>query len=336
MKTIYLHIGCEKTGTTSIQHFLTSNRKALELQGIAYPKLGLNKTAQFNLAASINSWQNKCDSVDYYPKKSISIEQEWAQFKRFYDETSCNKIVISAEHFSSRLREAGIKRLKAELDKIAQDVELKVILYIRRQDWFIESSYSTAIKAGSTSLFDDFFIANVNAVYRYDFSILLQSWSEVFSDQNILVADYDDILSTRSLIPHFCKVIGADTTSLTPENKIENPTWSPAMLEFVRLSNSPKMKQQLGGNRLDFFNYINEIQSTENIPKSCLMTPTQRQLVLEKYKQSNDAVQNKYFTGHQLFAKAKDPSTLILADNTQCTRQYIIELLVKTYLDTQT
>ena len=36
-KTIYLHIGTSKTGTTSIQYFLWKNKTLLEERGILYP-----------------------------------------------------------------------------------------------------------------------------------------------------------------------------------------------------------------------------------------------------------------------------------------------------------
>ena len=37
-KTLYLHIGLPKTGTTSIQNYLFENREALMQRGVCYPK----------------------------------------------------------------------------------------------------------------------------------------------------------------------------------------------------------------------------------------------------------------------------------------------------------
>lgn len=39
MKTLYLHIGMPKTGTSSIQKFLLQNPEALARQGYCFPKL---------------------------------------------------------------------------------------------------------------------------------------------------------------------------------------------------------------------------------------------------------------------------------------------------------
>lgn len=39
MKTLYLHIGTPKTGTTSIQEFMVCSREALQKHGICYPDI---------------------------------------------------------------------------------------------------------------------------------------------------------------------------------------------------------------------------------------------------------------------------------------------------------
>ncbi len=40
MKTVYLHIGTHRTGSTSIQRFMANAEEALAEQGIIYPKTG--------------------------------------------------------------------------------------------------------------------------------------------------------------------------------------------------------------------------------------------------------------------------------------------------------
>lgn len=42
MKTLYIHIGTSKTGTTSLQHFCTENEKLFEEQRYMYPISHIN------------------------------------------------------------------------------------------------------------------------------------------------------------------------------------------------------------------------------------------------------------------------------------------------------
>lgn len=58
MSKVVLHIGTEKTGTTSIQHFMSQNRQALLAKGIVYPNLGSRKDAHFDLVNSVHPLDN--------------------------------------------------------------------------------------------------------------------------------------------------------------------------------------------------------------------------------------------------------------------------------------
>jgi hypothetical protein len=307
MKTIYFHIGCEKTGTTSIQHFLAKNRNKLAEQGIAYPLLGHHKFAQLNLPASIDFRVKGNQPVDYYPGKNLDADHEWDVFLNFCRTTECASIVISAEHFSSRLNKAGIEFIQAKLELLGAQFSWKFVIFIRRQDWFLGSSYSTAIKAGSTQSFDEFFPIHLAARGRYDFDLLLSNWADVFSDENMLVKDYDAV-DSGNLLDVFCATIGAQKHLLVEQQTRENRAWDPDMLEFVRLANTPKIKQTLGANRLAFLEQVNNLQHHDQVSKHTLISPAQRNQVLNAYSESNKKVAARFFPEHALFAHAKDAS----------------------------
>src|SRR5690606_40699353 len=51
---IVLHIGTEKTGTSSIQHFLSKNRAALAAEGFVYPQFtGADGGSQWGVVAAV-------------------------------------------------------------------------------------------------------------------------------------------------------------------------------------------------------------------------------------------------------------------------------------------
>lgn len=65
--TCYLHIGVPKTGTTSVQNFLYTNRQVLQKQGFLYPVSALHTHQHAALVSIINSY-----SENQISKKRLS------------------------------------------------------------------------------------------------------------------------------------------------------------------------------------------------------------------------------------------------------------------------
>src|SRR5438045_23824 len=118
MKTVcFLHIGTEKTGTTSIQNFLSKNRSRLEQQGILYPRSPGNQNhtalAVYALRPGKQGGIRRSSGVSspkqvprFRERLSTELDEEVA--------TSGSSIMIfSNEHLSSRLlTETEIERVK--------------------------------------------------------------------------------------------------------------------------------------------------------------------------------------------------------------------------------
>ncbi len=148
---IYLHIGTEKTGTTSIQLFLSKNREELSNNKIMYSKV-LGDPNNIRLSIALQN----IDKIDDSRIHSKIITKE--SIVNFRDELSNDLseeihrekpdiLIISSEYLSSRMDNPDeLERLKAFLNQFSEDIT--VIVYLRRQDKFFESLYSTAIKKG--------------------------------------------------------------------------------------------------------------------------------------------------------------------------------------------
>src|ERR1700733_12094132 len=57
MRRLYIHCGLAKTGTTSIQRYLSSGRESLRARGVEYPEIGLNLSgiAHHGIADQLNA-----------------------------------------------------------------------------------------------------------------------------------------------------------------------------------------------------------------------------------------------------------------------------------------
>lgn len=330
MQTLFIHIGCEKTGTTSIQRSLTANRTELDTLGIIYPALGLHKYAQINLAAAVQSWQNNSSkNTEYYPQKDLNADHEWDQLISICLSNTNKDVVISAEHFSSRLFDKGIEFIHQKLQAIREYFDVKIIVYLRRQDLFLESSYSTFIKAGGFLSFDEFYQQHLNAENRYNFEILLGKWSQTFGINNLLIVDYEKENFTGALLASFYQLIGISVDNLRIEKDKSNPSWSKEMLEFAMICNLPRIQEKLKNKRLGFLNYCNKKYfSKSNNEGNVLLSELQRQTVINKYQDSNHKVEALYLKAEGLFKLTKY-SDKITAKSPPLTRVDLIEILIK-------
>lgn len=139
MKKIYIHIGTEKTGTTAIQDFLHDNSKLLaEKHKIFIPIWEGDVSQNTHKRISKAFVPDKSMTPQY---KIISIESFESILNNFVKSQHFNKLIISSELFSySTAKE--IMELKSTL----QNFDVTIIVFLRRQDEYIESIYDQHVK----------------------------------------------------------------------------------------------------------------------------------------------------------------------------------------------
>ena len=176
MQTIHLHIGIHKTGTTSVQAFLAGQQRALAAHGVLYPlSARTDSTAHHNLA-----WEVLED-----PRFDGS-RGGWCELVGEIEGSPCDHALVSAEDLC-RLQPESIARVAERIDRF----EVRVIVYLRRQDYLLEGFYTNAIRGGTTHLgFDTFFDKRRHSP-RLDFDALLRGWESVFGRDRIQVETYD-------------------------------------------------------------------------------------------------------------------------------------------------
>ena len=133
-----LHIGTEKTGTTTIQNFLKANKERLLKQSIYISEdLMIPSGNQRWLAAfAYNSTRiDELISTQGYQSKEARDQDIVDRYERFKNEveastSNCNQWIISSEHLQSRLTtEKEINRLYELLKDLFR--RITIILYIR-------------------------------------------------------------------------------------------------------------------------------------------------------------------------------------------------------------
>lgn len=176
-----LHIGMEKTGTTTLQATLYDNRGRLEQAGFVYSGAagGTNHMLLANYALGDEDFGGLrlragiADADDLAHFRSRLESGLAAEIAEHPDKT----FLFSNEHCQSQLaREDDIRRLRDLLARFFDPIE--VMLYLRRQDRVAVSRYSTRLKAGYVP--DGILSAASGPSGFYDYLSLVERWAAVF------------------------------------------------------------------------------------------------------------------------------------------------------------
>lgn len=307
-----LHIGVEKTGTTSIQEFLRLNRSTLKDLSILYPQSpgSSNHTALALYAAA----DDKCDDLrigsgiarhDDLPRFR---DQFAADFSRELNEASCETVILSGEHCSSRLTSRDeVERLHELLSGRFDAV--RVIVYLRRQDEFLLSSYSTAVKSG---IVQKLWLPKVEReLQRYDFAKILGRWSDVFGRDAMEVRLFNrSTMVDGNVVADFIHATGLPPDLPYEMPNEENRSLDSATLEVLRLMNKhlPYTKDgEIFHPRADLHVLMEAIASGASVT----MDPVLLDVFMQSFAESNRKVAREYFgqesaAGDPLFGPLRD------------------------------
>lgn len=290
-----LHIGLEKTGTTAIQRFMTANREALGGVGVLYPA-SLGPVGHTALAAYA---QDDGARDDIRGPFGIESDKDLAAFRdrtttslaaavRSHSGPLC---VLSNEHCSSRLTDySEIARLHALLRPLFDRIE--VLVYLRRQDEFLLSSYSTAIKSGAIHRLgvpDPEFTR-----HRYRYDLLLERWAREFGTDSVRCRIYDrSQLPNGDVIDDFTRAIGLVEIAGYRRPPNLNESLDARLLEYLRLLNGRMSTGFSSGQTAARGRLVRALQS---IPQGSRLTLPRAQLdeFMGSLAESNAIVATKY------------------------------------------
>ncbi|EAK1250409.1 hypothetical protein A9406_07945, partial [Campylobacter lari] len=237
----YLHIGVEKTGSTSIQQFLYINREAIKEQGYYFAQsVGLKN--HWDLAFLgyslfkkdsyvLNNFLSNTKEILLHKQKIIRRLQIELKGK--------TKVIFSSELLQSRLTSKNeLKKLKKILYFLGFK-KIYIICYIRNHFDMLISLYSEAIKWGEI---DTLALYKKNIEYEFgykknlshfyhicDYKNILQLWGSVFGKKQLIVRIFDKKeLYKGNLIKDF-----ANSISLKWCDKFEIPSVQNKSLDLL-------------------------------------------------------------------------------------------------------
>lgn len=182
--TLLFHIGKMKTGTSALQLFLYNNADRLKQYGWCYPDLG-NELPEIKAWNVINKGKN--GTIFYTTEGRIDeFSDNWNKpWELILNYLKNYNVIISSEDISNR-DTAKFLKLAKEMYK-----NIKVVIYLRRQDRAVESEWNQEIKAGQVcdSTINEFISEEV--LERLHYLKLLDQISDIIGKSNLIIKVYE-------------------------------------------------------------------------------------------------------------------------------------------------
>lgn len=282
-RTIIVHIGRNKTGTSSLQRSLADARQRLIGLGFDYPRPGIN---HHYLANHLSRRKRR-----RLPSEKIAdADVQAGKLEAAIAASDAETILLSSEAFQT-----CPPRLLAEW--IGEGVEVKIVIYLREQlDW-LSSFYQQAVKARLVTATLDVFAER----YDPDYVAVLAPWERVFGRENVVVRVYDRArLVDGDVVADFLSVIGVGPGEVPTLEGDANPSIGGPLLEAKRRLNGLGLDEE----RLRLATLVPLRRLAEAEP-ALRAKPTAPAAFVEafraRYVESNAAVAARYFGGAPLF-----------------------------------
>lgn len=295
MKTLYLHIGTPKTGTSVLQWFFTRNRELLKEYGITYPEFGLVDDCHHRIGASFYPPEFRPYYIQY--PDMLTLEEYAEMIKAIEGDVLLSSELLSHGHLASTLRHA------------IGDIDIRVVVYLRRQDSLLESWYNQEVKLLCGEDIRQFY-ARVRGMLDYRQGIL-EGWAAEWGAERIIVRLYEkESFATRHICDDFVEnVFGWKRWSrFAMPPSIMNPALSLDALAYKRAVNnlpiSDEVKCLLSTAMVEYSMVADSEELKASSSRSILDRDFRKQL-LEEYSESNAWVA-RTFLGRQdgcLFAE---------------------------------
>jgi hypothetical protein len=240
-KKLILHVGLQKTGTSSIQVMLAGSGEALRDEGFFYPQLPASDLTVRSIRTS--PFRHNILAASYADYRTAFERLHAEELTAFWVEMQNNprNPILSAEDFS---RQKDFSRLKAPMSAFS----VEVVIYVRRQDLFAESLYNQRnkilVQRGDISFLSEDFLTEKDL---FEF-LRVQSYIPVLNFSNLLNRIKTQLAPDRihlrsfnrasmnggDVCADFCDIFGWDIDNLTRPKSEANGSISNQILEELK------------------------------------------------------------------------------------------------------
>ncbi|HCG6384404.1 TPA: hypothetical protein NJ199_004494 [Vibrio parahaemolyticus] len=232
---LVVHIGTEKTGSSSLQLWGAKNRANLKNSGVFYSKvlgdIDHRKASVYPLTYGVND--------DGFDRFGITSEEAFVSFKQELKQSleqeisdaknlGCHYFFVSSEHFHSRiLTDEMVNEVKELFTSFFAEDDILILAYLRPQAELFQSRISVGVRnmTHSPGELDNLWKRDV---LYFDYLSLWIRWSQAFS--NVMFKPFNKF---KNIISDVCSILGIDINDYeTPERVNEKLDYRMGLISF--------------------------------------------------------------------------------------------------------
>jgi hypothetical protein len=208
MTTVYLHIGAPKTATSTLQHVLAKNYRRMLESGVLYPRNVGHGNAHHTLVCDLIERQAGTSMPDIWYGE-IPRGQAWQllrdEMQRY--EGSIHSVLVSSELFFGQVNH--LDSMLADVASQLQGHDVRIIVYLRRQDQLYSSFYNQDVKGIRQWSQSAYQFYQTHQIFGDGYHAVLNKWSDAFGRANIIIRPFEPAQWPDSnIVKDFCNAIG--------------------------------------------------------------------------------------------------------------------------------
>ncbi len=282
-KRLVIHIGTHKTGSTSIQHFLHANRQQhLESYRLYYPRTDRDPEPRptrhtFLTLAALDHAGHPVAQPRTPPPEALVRE-----ITEEIETAGADVALLSEESLSM-----PDPKIAEAYRGFAKHFEVKVLVFLRRQDLFVEALHNQFIRdrGEQRSLAD--FAAVPRTQARMDYRTVLQAWEAAFGRDAIVVIPFERPVREEGLLNTVFRVLGI-SPAVPLQDPLHNVSPGREAAELIRRLNGSRAPKRMS----PIERVIEELGLTRGTTR--ILSNEQRRTLLAAHAEGNAEIARRY------------------------------------------
>jgi len=217
---LFIHIGLHKTGSSSLQEWLTHNAARLSTSGVDYVEIGRGRgpTAFAHHALASDS--------------ALDPGGLWDRLRQTLDAEPERRVVVSSENFSL-LRPEVIAAIAARIGSH----RVQVLVYLRPLESTIPAAYNQVTRYGlNLDDIDRYFVRSVDSPFWWQPEDGIRAWIDAFGAEQVRVRTLGTEPGCVDLMPDALATLGLSAAQCAALDSAPraNPSWHWKTVETLR------------------------------------------------------------------------------------------------------